>query len=71
MAAQHASTLLFVRLVLLPSAHAATCLRSLDVQPVYGLVEKTPRDLLMMRNFGQKSFCEIREKLATLGLPSG
>ncbi len=55
MAAQHASTLLFVRLLLLPYAHAATCLRSLNVQPVYGLVEKTPRDLLMMRNFGQKS----------------
>ena len=50
------------------SARPATCLRQLNIRYVYDLVEKSPGDLLMQKNFGQKSFREIRDKLAALGL---
>jgi hypothetical protein len=50
------------------SARAATCLRQLNIQYAYDLVEKSPSDLLRQKNFGQKSFREIRDKLAALGL---
>ena len=50
------------------SARALTCLRQLNVRYVYELVEKTPTDLRKMRNFGEKSFREIKDKLAALGL---
>ncbi len=53
------------------SARAATCLRMLGIRYVYELVEKTPLDLRMQRNFGAKSLREIEEKLAALGLTLG
>jgi DNA-directed RNA polymerase alpha subunit len=40
----------------------------LDIEYVYELVEKTPRDLRMQRNFGEKSLREIQATLAALGL---
>jgi DNA-directed RNA polymerase subunit alpha len=53
------------------SARAAVCLRLLNIRYLYELVEKTPRDLRMQRNFGEKSFREVRDKLAALGLTLG
>jgi DNA-directed RNA polymerase alpha subunit len=34
-------------------------------------VEKTPEDLLAVKNFGQKSLDEIQEKLQGMGLSLG
>ncbi|MFI5341816.1 MAG: DNA/RNA non-specific endonuclease [Candidatus Methylomirabilales bacterium] len=53
------------------SARAATCLRMLQIRFMYELVEKTPRDLWMQRNFDKKSLGEVEDKLAALGLTLG
>lgn len=53
------------------SARAATCLRQLNIRYVYDLVQKSPMDLRMQKNFGQKSLLEIQDKLAALGLTLG
>ena len=38
---------------------------------VYELIQKSPPDLFRLPNFGEKSLCEVKEKLATLGLTLG
>jgi DNA-directed RNA polymerase alpha subunit len=53
------------------SARSATCLQQLNIHYVYELVAKSPRDLQMMSNFGPKSFREVQEILAALGLSLG
>jgi DNA-directed RNA polymerase alpha subunit len=53
------------------SARAAMCLQKLNVQYVYDLVEKSPADLLVTRNFGKQSLREIRDTLAAMGLTLG
>lgn len=51
----------------------ANCLRKMGVQTIGELLETPESDLLKIRNFGEKSLREIREKLEQLGLelPSG
>ena len=44
------------------------CLRRSGIATVGELISKKPRELLKLRNFGQKSFHEIEEKLQEIGL---
>jgi DNA-directed RNA polymerase alpha subunit len=53
------------------SARAASALTQLNVRYVYELVALHPRDLLVRRNFGERSFREIQERLAAMGLALG
>ncbi len=50
------------------SVRTMNCLRRGGITTVGELVSKKPKDLLKLRNFGQKSFQEIQEKLSVLGL---
>jgi len=50
------------------SVRTMNCLRRGGVATVGELISKKPRDLLQLRNFGQKSFHEIEDKLKELGL---
>jgi DNA-directed RNA polymerase subunit alpha len=51
----------------------ANCLRKMGVKTIGQLTQTPEGDLLKIRNFGEKSLQEIKEKLAPLGLtlPSG
>ena len=53
------------------SARAAACLAQLNIRYVCELVALRPRDLLMRRNFGQRSLREIQDKLAAMGVSIG
>ncbi len=53
------------------SARPATALHVMHIRYVYEPVAKEPRELRMMRNFGERSFREVRDKLAVLGLTLG
>ena len=50
------------------SVRTMNCLRRSGITSVGELINKRPRDLLNLRNFGQKSFQEIQERLEVLGL---
>ena len=50
------------------SVRSYNCLKREGVQTVGELVQKTEQDLLDIRNFGQKSIEEVKQKLAELGL---
>ena len=50
------------------SARPAAALQTLNIRYVYERVQKTPLDLVVSPNFGQKSLKQIKETLATLGL---
>jgi DNA-directed RNA polymerase subunit alpha len=50
------------------SVRTMNCLRRGGITTVGELISKKPKDLLQLRNFGQKSFQEIQERLAELGL---
>jgi len=50
------------------SVRTMNCLRRGGIATVGELISKKPKDLLQLRNFGQKSFHEIEEKLKELGL---
>ena len=50
------------------SVRSYNCLKREGVQSVGELVQKTEQDLLDIRNFGQKSIEEVKQKLAELGL---
>ncbi len=50
------------------SVRSYNCLKREGVQTVGELVHKTEQDLLDIRNFGQKSIEEVKQKLAELGL---
>jgi DNA-directed RNA polymerase subunit alpha len=50
------------------SVRSYNCLKREGVQTVGELVTKTEQDLLDIRNFGQKSIEEVKQKLAELGL---
>jgi DNA-directed RNA polymerase alpha subunit len=43
----------------------------MGIRTVYDLVQKTPKDLLRVRNFGRKSLQEIEGVLASMGLRLG
>ncbi len=50
------------------SVRTMNCLRRSGIATVGELIAKGPKELLKLRNFGQKSFQEIEEKLASIGL---
>ncbi len=50
------------------SVRTMNCLRRSGITTVGELIAKGPKELLKLRNFGQKSFQEIEEKLASVGL---
>jgi DNA-directed RNA polymerase subunit alpha len=50
------------------SVRSYNCLKREGVHTVGDLIQRTEQDLLDIRNFGQKSIEEVKEKLAELGL---
>jgi len=50
------------------SARTMNCLRRAGISTVGGLISKGEKELLSLRNFGQKSKQEIEERLKALGL---
>lgn len=50
------------------SVRSYNCLKREGVTSVGELIEKTEEDLLAIRNFGQKSIDEVKQKLAEMGL---
>ena len=50
------------------SVRSYNCLKREGVTTVGQLIERTEEDLLDIRNFGQKSIEEVKQKLAELGL---
>lgn len=53
------------------SARASNCLKVAGIRTIRELVGKTEEELLQVKNFGQKSLDEIREKLIEMGLNLG
>ena len=53
------------------SARPASALQMLNIRYVYEFVALEPRVLRGRKNFGEKSFREVKEKLAALGLALG
>jgi len=53
------------------SVRAANCLEAEDIHTVRDLVSQTEESLLNVRNFGETTLTEIREKLADVGLHLG
>ncbi len=50
------------------SVRTMNCLRRSNIATVGELIGKGSRELLKLRNFGQKSFLEIEERLTSIGL---
>jgi len=50
------------------SVRTINCLRRANITAVGELISKEEKELLRLRNFGQKSLQEIKERLKTLGL---
>ena len=50
------------------SVRTMNCLRRSGITTVGDLISKKPKELLKLRNFGQKSFHEIEERLKGMGL---
>ncbi len=50
------------------SVRTMNCLRRSNIATVGELIGKGPKELLKLRNFGQKSFQEIEDRLASIGL---
>jgi DNA-directed RNA polymerase subunit alpha len=53
------------------SVRAMNCLESENINTVRDLVQKTEDQLLEVRNFGDTTLTEVKEKLSELGLLSG
>ena len=53
------------------SVRAGNCLETEDINTVRDLVERTEDQLMEVRNFGETTLTEVREKLAELGLHLG
>ena len=53
------------------SVRASNCLESENIQTVRDLVQRTEDQLLEVRNFGETTLREVKEKLAELGLRLG
>jgi DNA-directed RNA polymerase subunit alpha len=53
------------------SVRATNCLESENIHTLRDLVQRTPDQLLEMRNFGETTLNEVREKLSELGLRLG
>lgn len=52
------------------SVRTLNCLRRGNITTVGELLEKTPQELMALKNFGSKSMAEVQSRLYTLGLPS-
>ncbi len=50
------------------SVRTMNCLRRSNIATVGELIGKGPKELLKLRNFGQKSYQEIEDRLASIGL---
>jgi DNA-directed RNA polymerase subunit alpha len=50
------------------SVRTMNCLRRSNITTVGELIGKGTKELLKLRNFGQKSFQEIEDRLANIGL---
>jgi DNA-directed RNA polymerase subunit alpha len=50
------------------SVRTMNCLRRSNIATVGELIGKGPKELLKLRNFGQKSYQEIEDRLAAIGL---
>ncbi|MFC1967564.1 DNA-directed RNA polymerase subunit alpha [Chloroflexota bacterium] len=53
------------------SVRTMNCLRRSNITTVGELMAKGPKELLNLRNFGQKSFLEIQDRLTGMGLSLG
>jgi DNA-directed RNA polymerase subunit alpha len=53
------------------SSRASNCLKVAGIRTIGELVRKSEDDLLAVKNFGQKSLDEIKEKLTEMGLDLG
>ena len=52
------------------SVRTLNCLRRGNITTVGELLEKTPQELMALKNFGSKSMAEVQSRLYALGLPS-
>jgi DNA-directed RNA polymerase subunit alpha len=52
------------------SVRAYNCLRRSGLMTVGAVLEKSEEELLALRNFGEKSYFELKEKLVTAGFPA-
>jgi DNA-directed RNA polymerase subunit alpha len=50
------------------SVRTMNCLRRSNITTVGELIAKGPKELMKLRNFGQKSYLEIEDRLRTIGL---
>ena len=53
------------------SVRALNCLRAADIETIGDIVSKTKLQLMHLRNFGNRSVCEIEDLLNTMGLSFG
>jgi DNA-directed RNA polymerase subunit alpha len=53
------------------SIRSMNCLKNANIRTLGDLVSKSERDMVEIRNFGEKSLKEVREKLEALGLGFG
>jgi DNA-directed RNA polymerase subunit alpha len=53
------------------SVRATNCLESENINTVRDLVQRSEDQLLEVRNFGETTLTEVREKLADIGLRLG
>jgi len=53
------------------SVRATNCLESEEIHTVRDLIAKSEEELLEMRNFGETTLSEVREKLSDIGLKLG
>ena len=54
-----------------PSKRTANCLKEAGIETIAQLVSKTEEEILQVKNFGEKSLEEIKEKLEQFGLSFG
>jgi DNA-directed RNA polymerase subunit alpha len=53
------------------SVRATNCLEAEGIDSVRDLVTRAEDDLLQVRNFGETTLLEVKERLATIGLRLG
>jgi DNA-directed RNA polymerase subunit alpha len=53
------------------SIRSMNCLKNANIRTLRDLVSRSERQMVEIRNFGEKSLKEVREKLETLGLGFG
>ena len=53
------------------SPRTANCLKRAHLTKVGEVVDLSDEDLLKIRNFGERSLLELKEKLSELNIPSG